>query len=318
MAVDLGVRPGASGDTRIVPSLTFQPRGPLDLVRTLAPLRHGPYDPTIHLAHSDLWRAMRTPMGPVTLHLHHDGHRVTADAWGPGADWQLEAVPDLLGENDDPTALRPAHPLIARLARQLVGVRLPRTRRMVEALIPAVLEQKVSGVEAQRVYGRLVRTFGELGPHGDGGPELYVSPDPERLASLPYFAFHPLGLERRRAEVLRRIGVHAAALEAAVALSGPAARAQLMRLPGIGPWTAAEATRLAMGDPDAVSLGDYHLPALVSWALAGEHRADDDRMLEVLAPYEGQRARVVRLLELGATGPPRRGPRLPARSIEGL
>lgn len=257
-------------------------------------------------------------MGPVTLHLHLDVRGVTADAWGPGADWELDAVSDLLGENDDPTALRPVHPVIARLARQLVGVRLPRTRRMVEALIPAVLEQKISGAEAQRVYGRLVRTFGEPGPQGGDGPRLYVSPEPDRLASLPYFAFHPLGLERRRAEVLRRIGAHAAGLEATLGLSGPAARARLTRLPGIGPWTAAEATRLAMGDPDAVSLGDYHLPALVSWALADERDADDDRMLELLAPYEGQRARVVRLLELGASGPPRRGPRLPARSLEGL
>jgi hypothetical protein len=53
----------------------------------------------------------------------------------------------------------------------------------------------------------------------------------------------------------------------------------------------------------------------VSFALAGEPRADDDRMLELLEPYRGQRARVVRLLEAGAPTAPRRAPRAQLRDI---
>ncbi len=90
----------------------------------------------------------------------------------------------------------------------------------------------------------------------------------------------------------------------------------LLAIPGVGPWTAGEVGRAALGDPDAVSVGDYHLPSLVAWLLAGERRADDARMLELLEPYRGQRGRVIRLLEAAGTWPPRRGPRMPARSID--
>jgi 3-methyladenine DNA glycosylase/8-oxoguanine DNA glycosylase len=94
------------------------------------------------------------------------------------------------------------------------------------------------------------------------------------------------------------------------------AYARLMAVPGIGPWTAAEVGVRALGDPDAVSVGDFHLPNLVAFALAGEPRANDARMLELLEPYRGQRARVIRLLELSAIRPPRYGPRLSPRRLE--
>ena len=305
-----------------MPDLTLELHGPLDLVATLGPLRHGPYDPTISLGPTAAWRASRTPDGPSLLHLRLQAGLVIAEAWGPGRHWELEAVPGLIGAMDDPGALRSGEPRLTDIARRFAGARLTRTCRLVEALLPAICEQKVTSVEDQRVYRSIVRAFGEPAPapaaRPAAGPGLWVPPSPARLAALPYHAFHPLGLERRRAEVLRTIGRHAAAIEAAMGLAPEATRARLMTLPGIGPWTAAEATRIAMGDPDAVSLGDYHLPALVAWTLAGERHADDGRMLELLEPYAGQRARVVRLLELGASGPPRRGPRLAARSIEAL
>ncbi len=94
--------------------------------------------------------------------------------------------------------------------------------------------------------------------------------------------------------------------------------ARLTALPGVGPWTAAEVARVALGDTDAVSVGDYHLPHQVAWALAGEPRADDDRMLELLEPYRGHRARVVRLIEAAGILAPRHGPRRPLRAITSL
>ena len=139
---------------------------------------------------------------------------------------------------------------------------------------------------------------------------------PARLASLPYHAYHPIGLERRRAEVLRRAAARAAWLESSA--TSAEATLRLTSLVGIGPWTAAEVVRTAFGDPDAVSVGDYHLPSVVAWALAGEPRADDARMLELLEPYRGQRGRVQRLLEVSRIVPPRYGPRTAPRRISAI
>ena len=180
--------------------------------------------------------------------------------------------------------------------------------------MPSVFEQKVTGTEAFRAYAALLRGFGEPAP----GPnsDLLLPPRPEVIAGLPYHAFHPIGLERRRAEVLRRAAARATWLEAAE--TAEEATRRLTSLPGIGPWTAAEVVRVAFGDPDAVSIGDYHMPNIVAWALAGEARADDARMLELLEPYRGQRGRVQRLLEVGRVMPPRFGPRMAPRRIAAI
>jgi 3-methyladenine DNA glycosylase/8-oxoguanine DNA glycosylase len=177
-----------------------------------------------------------------------------------------------------------------------------------------VLEQKVTGTEAFRAYARLLRRHGEPAPGPDAG--LLLPPRPETLAGMPSYAWHPLGVERRRAEVIRRAASRATWLEAAADAVGLHRR--LTSLPGIGPWTAAEVQRSALGDPDAVSVGDFHIPNTVAWALAGEPRADDARMLELLAPYEGQRGRVQRLLEVGGIVAPRYGPRMAPRSIAAI
>src|SRR5262249_10001745 len=133
------------------------------------------------------------------------------------------------------------------------------------------------------------------------------------VAATPYWAFHPFGIEQKRADTLRRAAAHAAALERSV--DAAEATRRMVALPGIGPWTAAEVVRVAFGEPDAVSVGDYHLKHMVSYALAGEPRSDDDRMLELLEPFAGHRGRVCQLIEAAGIAPPRRGPRMPVRSF---
>jgi 3-methyladenine DNA glycosylase/8-oxoguanine DNA glycosylase len=289
----------------------------IDLAATLAPLAHGRGDPTIRFTAEGIWRATRTPHGPATLLLRMDRvqpDRLEAQSWGPGAAWALDNAGALAGAEDDPGGLVPRHPLIADLARRLPGLRLPRSKRPFEALLPAICEQKVTGVEARAAFRGIVARYGEPAP---GPPQagLRLPPEPSLLAGLPYFAFHPLGLERRRAEVVQRAARLAPQLEGAPA--GQAA-SLMAAVPGIGPWTLAEVARVAWGDPDAVSVGDYHLPSLVAWALAGEPRADDARMLELLEPYRGQRGRVQRLLEASGIRPPRYGPRLAPRRMAGI
>ena len=294
---------------------TYPIRHPLDLRLTLAPLRRGPYDPTIRLSTGRAWRATRTPDGPASVALVHAGDQLRAEAWGPGADRALADIPALLGLDEDPAPIPSGHPLIARLARRDTGIRIPRTLAVVESLVPAILEQKVTSDEAHRATIGLIRVHGEPAP-GPAEWRLRLPPTPATLAALPYYAYHPFGIERRRAELIRRIASRASWFEAIVDLPLPDAYARLTAVPGIGPWTAAEVGVRALGDADAVSVGDFHLPNLVAYALAGEPRGNDARMLELLEPYRGQRARVMRLLELSGIRPPRYGPRLAPRRIE--
>ena len=289
---------------------------PLDLFGTLRPLWRGSGDPTMRLARDQAWRAIRTPDGPASVALGVQGRRLTIDAWGPGAEAALAATPWLAGLEDDRSGWRPdIHPVIARLDRSLPGVRLFRTGTVLEVLLPAIIEQKVTGREAFRAFRELVLRHGDPAP---GPLGLRLQPTADVLAELPYYAYHPLGLERRRADTIRRAAARVEWLEETRRLPLREAYARLTSIPGVGAWTAAEVAVRALGDVDAVSVGDFHLPRLVAWALAGETEADDARMLELLETFRGQRARAIRLLEAGAVFPPRRAPRMPARSIAGI
>jgi 3-methyladenine DNA glycosylase/8-oxoguanine DNA glycosylase len=292
----------------------FELRTPLDLATTLGPLAHGRGDRTIRLSRDAAALAFLTADGSASIELRLLSPAVLfARAWGDGATAALAAAAELVGERDRPDELVAHHDVVRELQRRHAGMRLPRTRRVFNALLPAILEQKVTGTEAFRSYAAIIRRYGEAAP---GPMHLILPPAAETLAALPYHAFHPLGVERRRADVIRRAARRAAWLEAA---STPDEAAQRMRsLPGVGAWTVAEVLRSAFGDPDAVSFGDYHIPSSVSWALAGEPRGDDARMLQLLEPYRGQRGRVQRLLEVGRVSAPRRGARFAPRSIAAI
>jgi 3-methyladenine DNA glycosylase/8-oxoguanine DNA glycosylase len=298
---------------------------PYSLRLTLGIHARGRGDPSMRFEVSgSAWRATRTPDGPATLFIEAREGSIRARAWGPGSTWALTGLEGLLGLDDDVGALVPRHPAVVAAVKRSPGLRIGRTRAVLEALLPAILEQKVTGDEAQRTLRALVRTYGEDAP---GPPGLRLLPTPDVLARLPYHAFHPLGLERRRADLVRAVCRDAVRLERlGEAAAGPDATpdarakayAELRAVPGIGPWTAAEVGMRAFGDPDAVSVGDFHIPNMVAWALAGEPRGTDERMLELLEPYRGQRGRVIRLLELGGFEAPRYGPRLSPRRIDAI
>jgi 3-methyladenine DNA glycosylase/8-oxoguanine DNA glycosylase len=293
-------------------SSTFTMPGPLDTAATFRLHRHGPGDPTIKIGPRELWRATGTPEGAATLHLDIHDREVTARAWGPGAAWVM-ARAGLIAGLDDVSNLKTEHPRLSELQHQLVGLRIGATHRVMEALVPAILEQKVTSYEAHRSFNQMVYALGEPAP---GPMKLRVAPDPSVLASQPYWVFHRFGIERKRADVIRAVSARAERLEECVDLSPEEAMARLRLFAGVGAWTAAEVTARAMGDVDAVSVGDFHLPHLVAWVLAGEMRATDERMLELLEPYRGERGRVIRLIECGAGRRPRRAPRQRIRTIQ--
>jgi 3-methyladenine DNA glycosylase/8-oxoguanine DNA glycosylase len=285
---------------------------PLDLGMTLAPLRHGPGDPTVSISAGRALRATRTPQGPATLEILLAGTDVELHAWGPGASWALEQAPELLGEHDRPDGFVARHPPVRESQRRHPGFRMCRSGTVVETLIPTVIAQKVTSVEAHRSYRELVRRYGETAP---GPGRLRLSPDPDLLRSLPYHDLHRFGIEKRRSVVLKQLCSRAARMQEAADMAPADAMRRLQAIPGIGPWTASYVVQVALGDPDSVVTGDYHLPNIVAWVLAGEARADDARMLELLDPYRGHRARATRLIKATGLRPPRFGPRHRLRDL---
>ncbi|MEV4417108.1 DNA-3-methyladenine glycosylase 2 family protein [Catellatospora sp. NPDC049609] len=285
-----------------------------DIASTLGQLSLGRHDPCSRWIDGVYWMAARTPQGPGSLALRSAGGHLHVEAYGEGAGWLAERADAIAGLRDDVTGfaeLATAHPFVARLAREHAGLRLPATGLAFPRLLRAVCEQKVTGTEAYRAYSAIVRKLGSKAP----GPaeRLWLPPDPEVVAATPYYEYHPLGLEQRRADTLRRVAAQAARLERRP--DSASLTAHLLTIRGIGPWTAAETAAVVFGDPDAVSVGDFHLPNFVCYALAGEPRGTDARMLELLAPFTGHRGRVCHLIELSGLGAPKYGPRMPIRTF---
>jgi 3-methyladenine DNA glycosylase/8-oxoguanine DNA glycosylase len=299
----------------------------VDVRITLSVHGRGRSDPTFRIDEAGaVWRTSLTPDGPATIRVTAPvpaaatagqaaaGTAVRAQAWGPGADWLLDALPAALGLHDDITGFDPSgHPVLRQVARRHPGLRLGRSGRLMEALVPAVLEQKVLTIEAHRAWRILLAKYGGQ-PPGPAPRGMRVFPDPKTWRRIPSWDWHRAGVEGVRAQTIIRACTVAGRLERLLASSHEEADRLLRTIPGIGIWTSAETRQRAAGDPDAVSVGDAHLPDMVGWALAGRSATSDEEMLELLGPYAGHRHRVTRLVKLsGLGGPPRRAPKLPVR-----
>lgn len=287
---------------------TWRPAWHVDLRAILSPLRRGAADPAVQFAGSGIWWATRRDGQPVTVRLQVSrvDATVSLTAWGSGAELLLDELPTILGADDDVTGFVAHHEVVAQAWRRFAGWRVLKTGRVFDALAPAVLEQKVTGAEARSAWRRLVTTFGDVAP-GPTPRTMYAPPTPAQWVAIPEWHWYQAGVTPQR----RRTLVRAASV-------GERVGGQLRALPGVGPWTEAEVRQRAFGDADAVSVGDFHLPTTVSWALTGERgrRGDDAAMLELLEPYRGHRYRVQRLLELSVAAAPRHGPRFsPAQRL---
>lgn len=291
----------------------WRPAWPCPVGAVLAPLRRGGADPTyVRDPDGTVWKGWRTPEGPVTLAvrpLNSDGE-VHAAAWGPGSAWVLDGLPGLLGATDDPSGFAPEHPVLRQALRHHPHWRVARTRLVLDSLLPAVLEQKVTGTEAFTAQRRLVRRHGEPAP-GPGAERrgLRVLPSVETLRALPSWEWLRLGVDGRRAATLGRVLQVAPALERLVEVSHEEADRRLRSLPGVGVWTSAEVRARALGDADAVSFGDFHVAKDIGWALTGRP-VDDAALAVLLEPYRPHRLRVQVLVGLAGLSRPRRAPRM--------
>lgn len=313
-------------------SLRWLPGGPFDLMQTIGTLLRGHGDPSIRTAADGLWMAFTTPSGPATLRLTvacpsdclPAGPAVEIQAWGPGAADAAASAPRMLGRDDDWSAFdEPAfHATLPRMVvearRRNPAIRLPATGRLVDSLVPTILEQKVTVIEARRGYRYLMYRFGTPAPGaGSIAPaNLLVQPTPEQWLRIPSWEWHKAGVGPQRSATVMRALRSAAALERLAALPAAEASAKLQTIPGIGVWTAAEVMQRTHGCPDSIAVGDYHLAAYVGAALTGR-RTDDAGMLRLLAPWAGHRQRVVRMIGLSGFRKPTFGPRMTIQDHRG-
>lgn len=290
---------------------TWRPDWPCPAAAVLAQQRRGAGDPTLRLDVAGRhWRASRTPEGPASLAIavRPAAGEVVAEAWGRGAAWALDQLPDLLGAADDWTGFEPGHPVLAEARRLNPHLRQGRTGLVLESLVPSAIEQKVTGKQAFAGFRALVRRYGEPAPGAGAEAGLWLQPTPEALRAVPSWEWLRLGIDQARSRVVVTAARHADALQRIVADPAAADR-RLRSLPGVGPWTSAEVRQRALGDPDAVSFGDYHVARDVGWALTGTE-FDDAELAAFLEPWRPQRGRVPLLLGAAGLRRPRHGPRL--------
>ncbi|WP_280400414.1 DNA-3-methyladenine glycosylase family protein [Nocardia carnea] len=286
--------------------------GPIDLAHSLAPLRRGPADPC-HRIEGDgaHWRVSRMRSGPVTYRLSQtDSRTITADAWGAGAAEFLDQLDRMFCLDEKVDDFVAIHPTIAATHQRNPGLRMLRTGRVFEALVPAILEQKVTIVSSHAAWRTLVHRFGEP-PPGPAPAGMRVPPDAATWARIPSWSYHRANVGPQRSQTIVRAARVADSLERTADLPPVEAARRLRTIPGIGEWTAAETAQRAFGDADALSVGDFHLASLVGWTLLGRD-IDDAEMVEYLEPVRPHRYRTIRLLEIsGQARKPRFGPRAP-------
>ncbi len=280
-----------------------------DLMETLRYQRVGPLDPCaiFDVPARRFVFAYRSPTGPVTLSLTQRAPTsVAVEAWGDGRAEALEHAPAICGVHDDPDAFAPEHEGLRVLGRRFRKMRMPRVPWAMEALVGTILQQRVAFVEAAKSWRTLAVERGERAP---GPHALWLFPSQEALEAIPTWAYREMLVDRKRELAVRALLDHRPEVDAIASRTFDEVRASLAKIPGIGPWTIESFLGQARGDADAVPILDYWLPHMIGFALAGEARSTDARMLELLAPFRPHRYRVIRLIGAAGFGAQRRGPR---------
>ena len=294
---------------------SWRPAWPCPVGQVWGTFKRGLADPTYKVVDGHHWRALNTPVGTATLKvtpLDASGV-IEAEAWGDGAAWALDDLPQMLGASDDPSGFRPSHQLLAELHRSRPHWRIARTASVWDALVPVVIEQKVTGAEATYGIRALLVRYGVPAPGPGEQLGLRTFPTADALRRIPSWDWLKMHIDPARSRTLLTAARVADTLNRVLPAEPERADERLRSLPGIGIWTSAEVRARALGDADALSLGDYNVPRDIGWALVGQP-LDDAGLAELLEPYRPHRLRVQRLIGMAGIAPPRHGPRLAPRT----
>lgn len=280
----------------------------LDVAGNTSMTRTGAADPTGFFRDGRWWRATRFATGPATVAYWQRGKTLHGEAWGPGAEAALAALPALVGADDDVSGFDPTlHPVVHDAYKAWPGMRLGRSDAIFETAVPVILGQKVTGLQAKRSFHALVRMVDERAPLDRVSRRpLFLPPSPQQvLAALAGHGATSIGIDITRATTLREVALVAHHVESATDV-----KAMLQDIPGVGVWTANMISLIACGDADAVPAGDYHFKNHVAFALANEPRGTDERMLELLEPFRPHRGRALRYVLASGRSAPKYGPRM--------
>jgi 3-methyladenine DNA glycosylase/8-oxoguanine DNA glycosylase len=292
----------------------WRPGREVDLLATWGTLHRGAGDPTWRRRGDWLFRGISTSTGAATLGVcvRPSHGEVLAQGWGEPEVVRrlLDTLPMMLGAGDDPSGFHLHHRALRLPALSRPGWRVPRTGLVMESLVPAIIEQKVTGREAFASQHMLVRRFGSPAPGPGAAMGLFVPPTPAEVGAIASWEWLRMGVTPQRSDTVMRVVRVAEELEERALTDPEHVSRRLRAVPGVGLWTAAETAQRALGQADAVSFGDYHVAKNIGWALTGTP-VDDAGLVELLEPYRPHRYRVQRLVELGGLSRPRRAPRMP-------
>ena len=272
---------------------------PFDIDLSFGIQRFGAFDPTVGRERGLLRKAFDTADGPCVVEIRAEQDGLTLGAEGASANEALADFASALAQDDGHGAFAPESPLLARLHRANHGMRLVRVPWRFDLAAVAVLQQRVTTTEAMQQWGRIVRKYGPR-----VGDELRAFPSAERVAQMASWQFEELGIDPKRARTMVVLARELVRRKTLAETDLAIVRARLAAVRGVGPWTTDMILGFAYGDPDALPLGDLHLPHLITWALARERPGSDARMVQLLEPYRGHRFRVVRLLWVGGVKRP--------------
>lgn len=238
-------------------------------------------------------RALHDDAGTAVVRVNQSGaDRIRVRIEGSGGERFVPAVQRMLGTEVD---LRPwyravkAVPWLEPFAKAMRGVKPPRYPTMWEALCHSIVFQQISIHAAGAIMQRMVEALGT--PVESGAIRLYPFPEPQTLADASESTLRAASLSINKITALQSVA--RAVLDGTVSearverLPTAEAIAELCKLRGIGPWSAAVVLLRGLGRLDVFPLRDSGVAASLRLLRGNHDEVDVDRLLATLGGQRG-------------------------------